>query len=119
MGLGSKRNFKNKAIERLQNGLIKLQKTASDVAALEEELKIEQDEAEVQKASANELMERVGLEKAKVGGEVEKAQIEAGKCEKLAENCNKFQKECFEDLARAEPAVAKAMAALDTLNKKD
>ena len=62
---------------------------------------------------------QVGTEKMKVGGEAEKASAEAVKCETIAVEVTQKQKDCERDLAAAIPAVEKAQAALDTLNKKD
>jgi len=117
--LAKKRVLSTQAIDRLENGLNKLQKTAKDVDALQEMLKIKSVEVDEKKQAANELMEKVGAEKAKVGAEADKAQIEAEKCAVIAERCGIQERDCLADLAKAEPAVKAAEEALDTLNKKD
>lgn len=51
--------------------------------------------------------------------ENEAAQVEAEKCGVIAKDVTELQARCEKDLAAAEPLVAQAEAALDTLNKKD
>jgi len=46
------------------------------------------------------------------------AQVEAEKCAVIATEVSEKQANCERDLAAAEPLVAQAEAALDTLNKK-
>ena len=62
---------------------------------------------------------QVGVEKTKVNLENEAAQVEAEKCGVIAKDVTELQARCEKDLAAAEPLVAQAEAALDTLNKKD
>jgi len=107
------------SIDRLENGLTKLQKTATDVAVLEDELKVKSVEVDEKKQAADQLMEKVGTEKAKVGEEAAKASVEAEDCAALAERCARQQRDCEADLAKAEPMVQQAEQALDSLNKKD
>ena len=47
------------------------------------------------------------------------AQVEADKCAVIAKDVSELAARCEADLAAAEPLVAQAEAALDTLNKKD
>jgi dynein heavy chain, axonemal len=62
---------------------------------------------------------QVGIEKEKVNAENDAAQVEAQKCAVIAQEVSEKQTSCERDLAAAEPLVAQAEAALDTLNKKD
>ncbi len=62
---------------------------------------------------------QVGKEKANVALENEAAQVEADKCAVIAKDVSELAARCEADLAAAEPLVAQAEAALDTLNKKD
>ncbi len=62
---------------------------------------------------------QVGVEKEKVNAENEAAQVEADKCAGIAREVSEKQTVCERELAAAEPLVAQAEAALDTLNKKD
>jgi dynein heavy chain len=61
----------------------------------------------------------VGVEKEKVNAENESAMVEADKCAVIAKEVSEKQAVCEKELAAAEPLVAQAEAALDTLNKKD
>lgn len=62
---------------------------------------------------------QVGIEKEKVASENASAKVEADKCATIAREVAEKQAGCEADLAAAEPLVAQAEAALDTLNKKD
>lgn len=100
-------------------GLAKLQKTQKDVDVLVEEAKIKAVEVEKKVAGADQFAGQVGEEKAKVNLENDAAQVEAEKCGVIAKDVTELQARCEKDLAAAEPLVAQAEAALDTLNKKD
>eukprot|EP00878_Enallax_costatus_P020623 GHUV01021808.1.p1 GENE.GHUV01021808.1~~GHUV01021808.1.p1 ORF type:complete len:1441 (+),score=543.76 GHUV01021808.1:4290-8612(+) len=76
-------------------------------------------EVEQKVANANIFAEQVGVEKEKVNAENESAKVEADKCAVIAKEVSEKQASCERDLAAAEPLVAQAEAALDTLNKKD
>ncbi|DBA86689.1 TPA: Dynein alpha chain, flagellar outer arm [Trebouxia sp. C0004] len=117
--LARKRNQVQEAIDRLDTGLAKLQKTQKDVDVLVEEAKIKAVEVEKKVAGADAFAEQVGVEKTKVNLENEAAQVEAEKCGVIAKDVTELQVRCEKDLAAAEPLVAQAEAALDTLNKKD
>ena len=100
-------------------GLAKLHKTQKDVDVLVEEAKIKAVEVEKKVAGADAFAEQVGVEKTKVNAENDAAQVEAEKCGVIAKDVTELQARCEQDLAAAEPLVAQAEAALDTLNKKD
>eukprot|EP00960_Hanusia_phi_P010289 300866-Hanusia_phi.AAC.1 len=117
--LAKERNTLLANIDRLSNGLDKLEKTSKDVAILEEEIKVKSVEVEAAKANADEIAEKVGGEKTKVEEAASSANDEAAKCAVIAEKAGIMQVDCERDLAAAIPAVEKAEAALDTLNKKD
>ena len=106
------------SIERLSNGLDKLEKTQKDVAILEEEIKVKSVEVEAAKANADEIAEKVGGEKTKVEAAVAGANDEAAKCEIIAASAGKMSEDCERDLAAAVPAVEKAEAALNNIDKK-
>ena len=57
------------------------------------------------------------MEQEKVGKEKEIADDEEKKVEKITIEVSKKQRDCETDLAKAEPALKGAVAALDTLNK--
>eukprot|EP00955_Chlamydomonas_euryale_P104726 365589-Chlamydomonas_euryale.AAC.1 len=117
--LGKKRQATQDNIDRLESGLNKLQKVQADVDVLIEAAKVMAVEVEHKVASANVFAEQVGVEKEKVGVENAAAQVEAEKCAVIAKEVSEKQASCEKDLAAAEPLVAQAEAALDTLNKKD
>ena len=107
------------AIERLQSGLTKLKETGETVVVIEAELKISLAAAEIKKEKAEGIAEVVSREKAIVEDETAKANVEAKKCGVIKEEVTKIATDAQRDLDAAEPLVAKAMAALDSLNKKD
>eukprot|EP00899_Mesostigma_viride_P003607 jgi/Mesvir1/13247/Mv18980-RA.1 len=117
--LSNKRGETQAAINRLKEGLNKLNKTNKDVALLDEALKVKAKEVEEKVASAEAFAARVGIEKEKVGIENDAANVEAEKCAEIAKDVAIKQASCEKDLAAAEPLVLQAEAALDTLNKKD
>ncbi len=62
---------------------------------------------------------QVGIEKEKVNAENAAAQVEADACAAIAAEVAELQARCEGELAAAEPLVAQAEEALNTLNKKD
>ncbi|CAB1113053.1 unnamed protein product [Ectocarpus sp. CCAP 1310/34] len=117
--LSSKRESQDNAIERLTTGLHKLRETKDAVTSLEEDLKIKLEDAEQKKTVAEGIAETVSREKAIVEVETAKAQVQAEQVAKTQAEVSIKQRDTEADLAKAEPAVEAAMAALDTLNKKD
>ena len=65
------------------------------------------------------MAETLAKEKAIVEVEEGKAREEAAKCAVIQEEVSKIQKDAEEDLKNAEPLVLQAMAALETLDKKE
>ncbi|XP_025270513.1 dynein beta chain, ciliary [Camponotus floridanus] len=106
-------------ISRLIDGLVKLASCAIQV----DELKIILTAQEIELKKRNEIADRilteVRAENAKA--EAEKAIVteEEAKVAEIKEVVSENQRRCDEDLARAEPAVRQAEAALDTLNKSN
>jgi len=80
------------------------------LAAQEEELAIKNEDA-------NKLIAVVGAEQEKVSKEKAIANEEQKKVAVIAEDVGQKQKVCSIELAKAEPALLAAKAALDTLNK--
>jgi dynein heavy chain len=117
--LEDKRAETDAAITRLDTGLTKLLETAEAVAVMEEELKIKSVEVAEKKEKAEEIAEVVGKEKAIVDAEASAAAIEGEKCDAIAKEASAIQVSAETDLAKAEPAVREAEAALDTLDKKE
>ena len=117
--LKQKRAESDNDIKRLTNGLKKLDETTEAVTKIEEDLKIKLEKAEKKKSVAESIAESVAREKAVVEIETEKAREEKEEVTKIQLQVAAKQRDTEVDLARAEPAVVSAMAALDTLNKKD
>lgn len=80
------------------------------LAAQEVELKLKNE-------SADKLIQVVGVETEKVAREKAVADEEEQKVACIAEEVMRKQRDCEEDLAKAEPALIAAQEALNTLNK--
>ncbi|XP_039082400.1 dynein heavy chain 17, axonemal [Hyaena hyaena] len=106
-------------IERLENGLLKLQSTASQVDDLKAKLAIQEAELKQKNENADKLIHVVGVETEKVSKEKAIADEEEVKVEVINKNVTEKQKACETDLAKAEPALLAAQEALDTLNKNN
>nr|XP_020013652.1 dynein heavy chain 17, axonemal [Castor canadensis] len=106
-------------IERLENGLMKLQSTASQVDDLKATLAIQEAELKQKNENADKLIQVVGVETEKVSKEKAVADEEEIKVEVINKNVTEKQKACETDLAKAEPALLAAQEALDTLNKNN
>ncbi|XP_054988433.1 dynein axonemal heavy chain 17 [Sorex araneus] len=106
-------------IERLENGLMKLQSTASQVDDLKATLAIQEAELKQKNENADKLIQVVGVETEKVSREKAVADEEEIKVEIINKNVTEKQKACETDLAKAEPALLAAQEALDTLNKNN
>ncbi|EFA11309.2 dynein beta chain, ciliary [Tribolium castaneum] len=104
-------------IERLENGLDKLKSTAVQVDELKKKLAIQEVELKEKNEAADALIEIVGIETEKVSIEKRLADEEEEKVAMIAEEVSKKQKDCEEDLLKAEPALIAAQEALNTLNK--
>ncbi|KAL4716976.1 hypothetical protein ACJJTC_012787 [Scirpophaga incertulas] len=104
-------------IIRLENGLDKLRITSAQVDELKVKLAIQEAELSVKNEAADRLIEMVGIETAKVKNEKNLADEEEEKIAVIAEEVAKKQKDCKEDLIKAEPALIAAQSALNTLNK--
>eukprot|EP00163_Fabomonas_tropica_P016273 TRINITY_DN2925_c0_g1_i1.p1 TRINITY_DN2925_c0_g1~~TRINITY_DN2925_c0_g1_i1.p1 ORF type:complete len:4072 (-),score=1488.94 TRINITY_DN2925_c0_g1_i1:296-12511(-) len=117
--LDKKRTYLHDAIERLETGLDKLHKTSQEVDVLSESLRVKSVEVEEKKLAAEVFAEQVGKEKAIVEAETAKANTEEEACAIIQADVSKQREQCEAQLTQAEPLVVRAMAALDTLNKKD
>lgn len=104
-------------VERLENGLDKLRCTAKQVDDLKVKLAIQEVELKEKNEAADALIEIVGVETEKVSIEKSLADEEEKKVALIAEEVSKKQKDCEEDLTKAEPALIAAQEALNTLNK--
>lgn len=102
---------------RLENGLDKLRRTATQVDALKAKLAVQEVELKEKNDAADELIKIVGVETEKVQTEKMLADEEEQKVAIIAEEVMQKQKDCEEDLIKAEPALLAAQEALNTLNK--
>ena len=106
-------------MSRLENGLQKLESTAQQVDDLKAKLAAQEVELQQKNEDANQLLQIVGAETEKVSKEKEFADAEEKKVAVIKADVTAKADECAKDLAKAEPALAAAQAALDTLNKNN
>ncbi|NXM72263.1 DYH9 protein, partial [Serilophus lunatus] len=104
-------------MERLENGLEKLNSTSAQVDELKAKLAAQEVELKQKSEDADKLIQVVGVETEKVSRKKEVADEEERKVALITQEVEQKQKDCEEDLAKAEPALAAAQAALNTLNK--
>ncbi|NWT20166.1 DYH9 protein, partial [Vireo altiloquus] len=104
-------------MERLENGLEKLKSTSAQVDELKARLAAQEVELKQKNEDADKLIRVVGVETEKVSRKKAVADEEERKVALIAREVEQKQKDCEEDLAKAEPALAAAQAALNTLNK--
>jgi len=117
--LAEKRRMQDSGIERLGNGLTKLNETAALVGKLQTDLAVMVEDAEKKKETAEGIAEVVSREKAIVEVETDKAQKEAALVAIVEKESSAMAADTKADLDKAEPAVQAAMAALDSLEVKD
>uniref|UniRef100_G1PVX8 Dynein axonemal heavy chain 9 n=2 Tax=Myotis lucifugus TaxID=59463 RepID=G1PVX8_MYOLU len=103
--------------ERLENGLLKLHSTSAQVDDLKAKLATQEVELKQKNEDADKLIQEVGVETDKVSREKAMADEEEQKVALIMLEVQQKQKDCEEDLAKAEPALTAAQAALNTLNK--
>uniref|UniRef100_A0A8D2LWB2 AAA+ ATPase domain-containing protein n=1 Tax=Varanus komodoensis TaxID=61221 RepID=A0A8D2LWB2_VARKO len=115
--LGKKRKELVQNMERLGNGLQKLQTTASQVEDLKSKLAIQEIELHQRNKDTGALIEKIGLQTEKLSQEKAIADEEERKVAAIQAEVTKQQQESEHDLAKAEPALNAANAALNTLNR--
>ncbi|KAF5404064.1 Dynein heavy chain axonemal [Paragonimus heterotremus] len=106
-------------MNRLENGLQKLESTAQQVDDLKAKLAAQEVELAQKNQDANQLLAIVAAETEKVSGEKEFANQEEQKVAVIKTEVLKKQRDCEIDLAKAEPALLAAQDALNTLNKNN
>ena len=116
--LDQKRKELRAAKERLENGVDKIAQASAQVADLQLNLKQEQIIVEEKKAATDALIVSIGQEKAVVDEAVASGKDDEEACTAIAEEVSAFQAECERDLQAAEPVIAEAEAALNSLDKK-
>ncbi|XP_026855443.2 LOW QUALITY PROTEIN: dynein heavy chain 9, axonemal [Electrophorus electricus] len=117
--LALKRKDLTTKMERLENGLQKLNSATAQVDDLKAKLAAQEVNLKQKTADADKLIQVVGVEAEKVSREKAVADEEEQKVASIAEVVSRKQKDCEEDLAKAEPALLAAQEALNTLNKNN
>ncbi|XP_055509862.1 dynein axonemal heavy chain 17-like [Leucoraja erinacea] len=117
--LSSKRKDLIAKMDRLENGLAKLESTASQVDDLKSKLAVQEIELQQKNEDADKLIKVVGQQTDIVTKNKKIADEEEKKVQVINENVKEKQQSCEEDLAKAEPALVAANEALNTLNKNN
>ncbi|XP_049903056.1 dynein axonemal heavy chain 11 [Epinephelus moara] len=104
-------------MNRLDSGLQKLQTTAAQVEDLKAKLASQEAELTFKNQNIEALITKIGLQTERVSSKREAADAEAQKVAVIQAEVSVKQKDCENDLAKAEPSLTAATAALDTLNK--
>ncbi|KAI2655454.1 Dynein axonemal heavy chain 11 [Labeo rohita] len=102
---------------RLQSGLQKLKTTASQVEDLTVKLNSQEVDLTLKSQATEALMARIGLQTERVSQKRKDADLEEQKVAAMQVEVSRRLRECERDLAKAEPALEAATAALQTLNK--
>ena len=117
--LASRRDEIVQERERLTSGLDRLESAADQVAQLHERLAEEKIELEARTKVTQELVAQLAADTEKVDAEREAAEEEERKTDLVAQEVAKRQAVCDEDLKKAEPALIRAMEALNTFDRDD
>ncbi|GKT34970.1 Dynein beta chain, ciliary, partial [Aduncisulcus paluster] len=115
--LSSERKSKLEKIERLDQGLVKLQTTEKDVALLKTDLQRTQVTVAEKEKDVENLLIKVKKEQVEVDAVKKNADIEKAKCEIEEKEVSTLQAMAEQELSKAEPILKSAEAALHTLNK--
>ncbi|TRY96398.1 hypothetical protein DNTS_010073 [Danionella cerebrum] len=115
--LGTKRKELRQKMERLENGLQKLLTTASQVEDLKAKLAIQEVELQLRNTDTEALIAKIGQQSEKLSLERSIADAEEKRVEAIQADVTKQQQDTEADLAKAEPALQAANAALNTLNR--
>ncbi|XP_018585062.2 dynein heavy chain 11, axonemal [Scleropages formosus] len=115
--LAKKRRELSQKMERLENGLQKLLSTASQVEDLKAKLAIQEVELNQRNSDTEALIAKIGQQTEKLNQEKAVADAEEQRVAAIQAEVTKQQQETENDLAKAEPALQAANAALNTLNR--
>ncbi|XP_072570592.1 dynein axonemal heavy chain 11 isoform X2 [Paramormyrops kingsleyae] len=115
--LSKKRAELVRKMERLENGLQKLQTTSSQVEDLKAKLAVQEVELNQRNIDTEALIAKIGQQTEKLNQEKVVADAEEQKVAAIQAEVSKQQQETENDLAKAEPALQAANAALNTLNR--
>eukprot|EP01135_Chromosphaera_perkinsii_P002940 Nk52_evm51s230 gene=Nk52_evmTU51s230 len=106
-------------MERLENGLTKLESTAQQVDDLKAKLATQEVILKQKNDEADALLQRVAVDTEKVNAEKKIAEGEEQKVAEITKEVSQQQADCEKDLEAAEPALVAAQEALNTLNKNN
>lgn len=112
-----KRNDLNGQASRLEKGIVVIQQTERDVGDLKEDLVITMQKVDTKKAAAAILIDKCGIERAKVEEQQAMAKKEADKANGVKQVAMKIAEECERDLKLALPILEAAQEAVNCLNK--
>ena len=115
--LAEKVEASTNAITRLDTGLTTLQKTASDVASLKEDLSVKMVQVEEKKAATEALLEQMGKERGEAEQQQALAAEEQTKAEAAGSEAAAIENEASEELKEAKPAMEQANEAVNCLSK--
>ncbi|XP_072536739.1 dynein axonemal heavy chain 11 [Salminus brasiliensis] len=115
--LGERDRQLQEKLERLHSGLQKLKTTAVQVEELKAKLNSQEVELNEKNRAAEALITKIGRQTERVGQKREDADLEEQRVAAIQAEVTLRQRDCENDLAKAEPALEAATAALDTLNK--
>ena len=117
--LEKKSNELLKGKERLENGLNKLKSTSEQVDILKSKLAEQEIDLKIKNENAEKLISTVAENTIKVNHEKKLADEEEQKVSEITIVVEEKKRSCEQDLKAAEPALAAAKDALNTLNKSN
>ncbi|XP_053483492.1 dynein axonemal heavy chain 11 isoform X4 [Ictalurus furcatus] len=104
-------------LSRLNSGLHKLKTTASQVGELMAKLNSQEVELNIKNQAAEALITKIGRQTERVSQKRKDLDLEEQNVAAIKAEVTQRQRDCEDDLIKAEPALEAATAALDTLNK--
>jgi hypothetical protein len=115
--LARKRADLSAARQRLEGGVAKIAAAGAQVADLKAALEVEMAVVAEKKQATDRLIESIGRERATVDEAVEASRGDEEAAAELQAEVQRTQSDCARDLAAAEPVIAAAEAALNSLDK--
>lgn len=115
--LADKRRELDGQVRRLDVGLSTLQKTAEQVAGLQEELKSTMVRVDERRTATEDLLEEMGRQRGEAEKQQEAASVEKEKASKAAEEASRIAAEAESELADAKPMMEAARNAVNCLDK--
>uniref|UniRef100_A0A3B1KJE1 Dynein axonemal heavy chain 11 n=1 Tax=Astyanax mexicanus TaxID=7994 RepID=A0A3B1KJE1_ASTMX len=115
--LGERNQLLQEKLHRLHSGLQKLKTTAVQVEELKAKLNSQEVDLNVKNGAAEALISKIGQQTERVSQKRRDADLEEQKVAAIQAEVTLRQRDCENDLAKAEPALEAATTALNTLNK--